>query len=232
MPNGNMDLISFFTRIPTKGELERVAKQLWALPLLALITSALPMAVLLSQIPLKNVFALLSLYAVVGLIHLDGLADFSDGLMVKGDVESKVKAMKDVNVGIAGIFAVVAVLILQVEALQFVPFYAVFLAELNSKFSMMLALAVKKPLGEGLAKFFMDRFNRGQFCIGVVIYVVLMAVVAFYDKTAVISALSLIVSLFTIKVALGNFKGLNGDCIGAVAEITRTSSLVLCAILK
>ena len=97
---------------------------------------------------------------------------------------------------------------------------------------MMLALAVKKPLGEGLAKFFMDRFNRGQFCIGVVIYVVLMAVVAFYDKTAVISALSLIVSLFTIKVALDNFKGLNGDCIGAVAEITRTSSLVLCAILK
>ncbi|WP_457548837.1 adenosylcobinamide-GDP ribazoletransferase [Archaeoglobus sp.] len=226
-----MDLISFFTRIPTKGKLDNVAKQLWALPLLTLITSALPMVVLLLRIPMRNVFALISLYAVVGLIHLDGLADFSDGLMVKGSVETKVRAMKDVNVGIAGIFAVVTVIILQAEALQFVPFYAVFLAELNSKFSMLLALAVKRPLGDGLAKFFMDRFNRKQFCVGAIIYVILMAVVTFYDKTAVISALSLIVSLFTIKVALNNFKGLNGDCVGAVAEITRTSSLVLCAIL-
>ena len=227
-----MDLISFFTRIPAEGDLERVAKQLWALPLLALLTSALPMALLLLKIPLRNVFALIALYATIGLIHLDGLADFSDGLMAKGDARVKLKAMKDVNVGIAGIFAVIVVILLQIEALRFVPFYALFLAELNSKFSILLSLSVKKPLGEGLAKFFMDRFDKKQFFVGFGIYITLMATVAFYDRIALISALSLIASLLTIKIALNNFKGLNGDCIGAVAEITRTSSLVLCAIFE
>ncbi len=227
-----MDLISFFTRIPAEGDLERVAKQLWALPLLALLTSALPMALLLLKIPLRNVFALIALYATIGLIHLDGLADFSDGLMAKGDARVKLKAMKDVNVGIAGIFAIIVVILLQIEALRFVPFYALFLAELNSKFSILLSLSVKKPLGEGLAKFFMDRFDKKQFFVGFGIYITLMATVAFYDRIALISALSLIASLLTIKIALNNFKGLNGDCIGAVAEITRTSSLVLCAIFE
>ncbi len=227
-----MDLISFFTRIPAEGDLERVTKQLWALPLLALLTSALPMALLLLKIPLRNVFALIALYATIGLIHLDGLADFSDGLMAKGDARVKLKAMKDVNVGIAGIFAVIVVILLQIEALRFVPFYALFLAELNSKFSILLSLSVKKPLGEGLAKFFMDRFDKKQFFVGFGIYITLMATVAFYDRIALISALSLIASLLTIKIALNNFKGLNGDCIGAVAEITRTSSLVLCAIFE
>ncbi len=227
-----MDLISFFTRIPAEGDLERVAKQLWALPLLALLTSALPMALLLLKIPLRNVFALIALYATIGLIHLDGLADFSDGLMAKGDARVKLKAMKDVNVGIAGIFAVIVVILLQIEALRFVPFYALFLAELNSKFSILLSLSVKKPLGDGLAKFFMDRFDKKQFFVGFGIYITLIVTVAFYDRIALISALSLIASLLTIKIALNNFKGLNGDCIGAVAEITRTSSLVLCAIFE
>ncbi len=222
-----MDLISFFTRIPAKGDLERVTKQLWALPLLALLTSALPMALLLLKIPMRDVLALIALYATIGLIHLDGLADFSDGLMAKGDVKVKFRAMKDVNVGIAGIFAVIVVILLQVEALRFAPFYAIFLAELNSKFSILLSLSVKKPLGEGLAKFFMDRFDKKQFFVGFGIYIVLMVAVAFYDRIALISALSLIVGLLTINLAIKNFGGLNGDCIGAVAEITRTSSLVI-----
>nr|WP_148208650.1 adenosylcobinamide-GDP ribazoletransferase [Archaeoglobus profundus] len=226
-----MDLISFFTRIPAEGKLERVAKQLWALPLLALLTSALPMALLLLKIPIREILALIALYATIGLIHLDGLADFSDGLMAKGDVKVKFRAMKDVNVGIAGIFAVIVVILLQVGALRFAPFYAIFLAELNSKFSILLSLSVKKPLGEGLAKFFMDRLDRRQFFVGFGIYIALIVAVAFYDRIALISALSLIVGLLTIKIALDNFKGLNGDCVGAVAEITRTSSLVLCAIL-
>ena len=57
-----------------------------------------------------------------------------------------------------------------------------------------------------------------------------MSIATYYDKTAVISALSIMIGLFTIKVALDNFKGLNGDCIGAVAEVTRASSLVIYAI--
>ncbi len=226
-----MDLISFFTRIPFEGDLERVTRQLWALPLLSLVTSALPMAILLLEIPLKEVFALLSLYYIVGLIHLDGLADFSDGVMAKGGVEDKYRAMKDVNVGIAGIFSVVVVLILQLEALKFSPFYAIFLAELNSKFSILVALLVRKPLGEGLAKFFMDRFDRRQFLIGLCLYVTLILIATIYDRRALLSSLSLIVSLVFIRLAVKSFNGLNGDCIGAIAEITRASSLVLCAIL-
>ncbi len=222
-----MDIVSFFTTIPCKGDIERIPKQLWALPLLSVITSFVPTIAIVSDIPFKNVFALISLYAVVGLIHLDGLADFSDGLMVKGSVEEKLRAMKDVNVGIAGTFSVVVILLIQAIALERSPPYSVFLSELNSKYAMLISLGMKRPLGDGLAKFFMERMDFRQIAVGTCLYITLIFVAYKVYPTSVLTTSSLIPGLLTALVALKTFKGLNGDCIGAVAEITRASSLVI-----
>ncbi|WP_457751368.1 adenosylcobinamide-GDP ribazoletransferase [Thermococcus sp.] len=225
------NLLPFLTRIPVKGDFEKARGELWAFPLIALVSSALPTPVLYLRLPLSNVLALLALYFTIGLLHLDGLADWADGIMVKGDRERKIKAMKDVNTGIAGLFAVVMVLLLQVYSLGLVPFYALFLAELNSKLAMLLALSTKKPLGHGLGAYFMEGMNGRQLITGILLYVLLLLPAIFFEPRLLASLLGLLAGGYTIHISLRDFGGLNGDCIGAVAEITRAGTLLILALM-
>ena len=223
------NLLPFLTRIPVKGDFEKARRELWAFPLVAPLSSALPVVVLYLNLPLANVLAVLALYSTIGLLHLDGLADWADGMMVKGEMEMKIKAMKDVNTGIAGVFAVVMVLFLQVYALFLVPFYAIFLAELNSKLAMLLGLATKRPLGRGLGAYFMGGMDGRQLAIGTLLYALLYLPVILYDPLTLSGIGGLLFGAYVIKLSLDNFGGINGDCLGAVAEITRAGTLLVLA---
>ncbi|WP_297520467.1 adenosylcobinamide-GDP ribazoletransferase [Thermococcus sp.] len=223
------DILPFLTRVPLKGDFERARNELWAFPLIAPVSSALPLVILYLKLPLSNALALLALYFTIGLLHLDGLADWADGIMVKGDRERKIKAMKDLNTGIAGLFAVVMVLFLQVYSLPLVPFYSIYLAELNSKFSLLLGLAIRKPLGQGLGAYFMERMNGKQFAVGTLLYALLYLPIVLSDPPALLGTLGLLFGAYTIRLSLRNFGGINGDCLGAIAEITRTGTLLVLA---
>jgi adenosylcobinamide-GDP ribazoletransferase len=223
------NIIPFMTRVPIRGDFEKARNEIWAFPLLATLTSSLPTLILYLDLPMKNILAILSLYSTIGLLHLDGLADWADGIMVKGDRERKIEAMKDLNTGIAGIFAVVMVLFVQIYSLNYLPFYAIFLAELNSKYAMLLALATKKPLGSGLGWYFMEKMNKRQLAVGTLLYSILIFPIGFYNPKAIFSVVGLLVGAYVMKVSIDNFGGLNGDCIGAIAEITRAGTLLLMA---
>jgi adenosylcobinamide-GDP ribazoletransferase len=225
------DILPFLTRIPIRGDFEKARNELWAFPVVALVSSALPLVILYLDLPLANVLALLTLYWVIGLLHLDGLADWADGIMVKGDREKKIRVMKDVNTGIAGLFAVVMVLFLQVYSLQLLPFYALFIAELNSKTAMLLALATKKPLGNGLGAYFMGGMNRKQLALGVFIYTLLYIPIALTEPKFLFGIFGLLFGAYVIRLSLKNFSGLNGDCLGATAEITRAGTLLVMALV-
>ncbi|WP_297550096.1 adenosylcobinamide-GDP ribazoletransferase [Thermococcus sp.] len=223
------NILPFLTRVPLKGDFERARNELWAFPLIAPVSSALALVILYLKLPLSNVLALLALYFTIGLLHLDGLADWADGIMVKGDRERKIKAMKDLNTGIAGVFAVVMVLFLQVYSLQLIPFYAIYLAELNSKFSLLLGLATRKPLGRGLGAYFMEKMNGKQFAVGTLLYALLYLPIVLSDPPALLGILGLLFGAYAIRLSLRNFGGINGDCLGAIAEITRTGTLLVLA---
>ncbi|NJE26723.1 adenosylcobinamide-GDP ribazoletransferase [Thermococcus sp. MV5] len=225
------NIIPFFTRIPIKGDFEKARKELWALPLLTPITSSLSMMIIYFNLPLKEILAILALYTTIGLLHLDGLADWADGIMVKGNQEKKIKAMKDLNTGIAGIFAVVVIFLVQVYSLTYLPFYAIFLAELNSKYAMLLALATKKSLGSGLGTYFMEKIDKKQLATGTLFYIILLFIVGFHEPKAILSVLGLLTGIYVTKISLNNFGGLNGDCIGAVGETTRAGTLLLLAFI-
>ncbi len=223
------NVLPFLTRIPIRGDFEKAKHELWALPLVAPLSSALPVVVLYLNPPLANVLAVLALYSTIGLLHLDGLADWADGVMVKGEREMKIKAMKDVNTGIAGVFAAVMVLILQVYSLPLVPFYALYIAELNSKFAMLLGLSTGRPLGRGLGSYFMEGMDRRQLAIGTLLYALLYLPVILYDPLTLSGIGGLLFGIYVIKLSLDNFGGINGDCLGAVAEITRAGTLLVLA---
>ncbi|MDV3104506.1 adenosylcobinamide-GDP ribazoletransferase [Thermococcus waiotapuensis] len=223
------NILPFLTRVPIKGDFEKARGELWAFPLVAVISSALPSAILYLNLPLANVLAILALYFSIGLLHLDGLADWADGIMAKGDREKKIRAMKDLNTGIAGLFAVAMVLFIQVYSLLLVPFYSLYLAELNSKFAMLLGLFTKKPLGEGLGAYFMEGMNGKQLAIGAFLYALLYLPVALHNPLTLTGLVGLLFAVYVIKLSLDNFGGINGDCLGAMAEITRSGTLLVLA---
>ncbi len=203
------NILPFLTRIPVKGDFEKARNELWAFPLVALVSSALPTLILYLRLPLSNLLAVLALYWTIGLLHLDGLADWADGIMAKGDRERKIEVMKDVNTGIAGgLFAVVMVLLLQVYSLQLLPFYAIFLAELNSKYAMLLALATKRPpLGKGLGAYFMEGMNGRQLTLGTLLYVLLGLSVVLFEPRALAGILGLLFGAYVVRLSLKDFGG-------------------------
>ncbi len=220
-------LISFFTRIPLRGSIERASKEIYLLPLLSLVTSSFPALLIYLDIPIKSLIAISSLYFVTGILHLDALADFSDGVMTKGDRERKIKAMKDLNVGIAGTTTVILLLLTEIFSLQNLPFYGIILAELNSKYSMLMAIGTKKSLGKGLGYYFMKNVSGKQLAGGTIIYFFIIILFFIFFPQSIFSLLGLLLSAYVIRIGIKNFGGLNGDCIGAVGEITRTGTLLV-----
>lgn len=233
-----ISLISFFTRIPSKGSVELASRETYLLPFVALIIS-LPAATVfyyLSFTPpmLRSIFGILTIYAITGLIHLDGLADFSDGIMVKGERENKVKALKDVNTGIAGTFSITLILILEIFSLyslnstMFNIFAFFIISEISAKFSMLGGL-LNKPAVDGLGAIFQKNFNFIYLFTAVIITSPLFLLFHyFYILSFTGFSISAVISLVSIR----NFGFVNGDCLGAMNEISRAVTMViLCMVL-
>jgi len=96
------DIISFLTQIPIRKEvkLEEVAARTYLFPFAALLIGFLVSGVAFVSFrflatELASLLTLLAIYLVTGLIHLDGLADFFDGVMASGSRSEKRKAKSD-----------------------------------------------------------------------------------------------------------------------------------------
>ncbi len=122
-----LDIISFLTQIPVrKGtKIEEVAAKSYLIPFVALLIGLLVTAVASvvfecsgSAPEIAALLVLLAIYLVTGLMHLDGLADFFDGVIAGGTKEDKRRAMKDEKIGIAGLFATVFVILLSFFAIE------------------------------------------------------------------------------------------------------------------
>ncbi|MDP2668175.1 MAG: adenosylcobinamide-GDP ribazoletransferase, partial [Nitrosopumilaceae archaeon] len=110
-------VFSFLTILPSNNaSLETIARYMYIFPIvgiaIGLAIGGIGFGLSLFLEPL--IVALLvvaSLALITGIHHIDGLADFADGIMVKGTKEKKLQAMKDVSTGSAGIVAVVLCLV-------------------------------------------------------------------------------------------------------------------------
>ena len=228
------DLVNFFTRLPTgRTSIERAARQSYLLPLLGMIVGALVgifnycIATFADRL-LATLFTLVFLYALTGLTHLDGMADFADGVYTSGDKERKITAMKDIQTGIAGTTSVIFVILFSlctIYALKGNPFKFI-VAEICAKTAMLSTLFFGKPMEKGLGKLFIGSLNRKAFPFSLLFSLtVSFAVLHWRGLLAVLA--SLLSSLIIVKIGHRNFGGINGDVIGAANEMGRIASLLV-----
>ena len=111
----------FLSTIPvgiTMEGIENLMKHIYLFPvvgavigiILALIVIALTSLTIFPPI-MVSLFVIISIYYFTGFNHIDGLADFGDGIAAHGTKEKKIAAMRDTAVGTGGIvFCMIAIL--------------------------------------------------------------------------------------------------------------------------
>ncbi|HYO06304.1 MAG TPA: adenosylcobinamide-GDP ribazoletransferase, partial [Phototrophicaceae bacterium] len=113
-----IEIISFLTIMPVhkfskSASLECVSKNMHLFPIIGLIIGVLSIPIVITSFyfinNLVSGFLITSfLIIITGVHHTDALADFSDGLMVKGNKEKKYKVIHDPLIGSAGTVAIIS----------------------------------------------------------------------------------------------------------------------------
>ena len=230
-------VISFLTIIPTSNaSLETVAKYMYIFPVvglaIGLIVAGIGFGLSNFLEPLiVSLIVVASIAVITGIHHTDGLADFADGLMVKGTHEQKLAAMKDVSTGSAGIVAVVLYLVGAIIALSMISgfelFTALLLSEVMAKFSMVLQASLGSSAAVGSNSPFVQMMkDKRKLLVGGVITIIPLIVLG-GTTGLIVFVVGVILTMFLLALSTRSFGGITGDVLGATNEITRLSSFLI-----
>jgi len=230
-------VFSFLTILPTSNStLDDIAKYMYLFPVVGIIIGILVgsfgfgLSFLLDPI-IVSFLVVVSIAILTGIHHADGLADFADGLMVKGNKQKKLNAMKDLSTGSAGVVAIVLYLIGLVVAISlttgFDLFKAILISEILAKFSMVLMASLGNSASLGSNSPFMKIMKDKKKLM--VAFLIMIIPVAILGETTglVMLGVTFIVTLIILVISNRSFGGITGDVLGSTNELTRLASLMV-----
>jgi len=237
MLKGITSVISFLTIIPTHdSNLETVAKHMYLFPvigiLIGLIVGSIGFGLSEFLDPLiVGLFVVASLAVITGIHHIDGLADFADGLMAKGSKEKKLQAMKDLSTGSAGIVTIVLYLVGLILALSmtsgFSLFQAIILSEILAKFSMVLQASFGRSALKGSNTPFVKIMkDKKRLLIAGTITIIPLLVIG-GTTGLIVFTVGIAVTFLILVISNRNFGGISGDVLGATNELSRLASILI-----
>ena len=230
-------VFSFLTIIPTgNSNLETIAKYMYVFPIvgitIGLIVGSIGFGLSLFLDPLIVSLLVVASFAIItGIHHTDGLADFADGLMVKGTKEKKLAAMKDLTTGSAGIVAIVLYIVgLIIVISQFTGyqlFLSILLSEIFAKFSMVLMASIGKSASLGSNSPFVELMKNRQKLVLASIITLIPLIVLGGTTGLLVFGVGVTLTLFLVGLSAKSFGGITGDVLGATNELTRLASLLI-----
>jgi adenosylcobinamide-GDP ribazoletransferase len=230
-------VFSFLTIFPSSNAtLETIAKYMYVFPIVGIVIGLLigsfgfGLSFLLDPL-LVSLIVVASITIVTGIHHADGLADFADGLMVKGSKDKKLKAMKDLSTGSAGIVAIVLYLIGLIITISltngFDLFRAILISEILAKFSMVLMASLGNSASLGSNSPFV-KIMKDKKKLSVAFVIMLIPVMIIGETTGLVMlGVTVIVTIFLLAMSTRSFGGITGDVLGATNELTRLASLMV-----
>jgi adenosylcobinamide-GDP ribazoletransferase len=230
-------VLSFLTIFPSSNStLDNIAKYMYIFPIVGIVIGLLigsfgfGLSFFLDPL-LVSLLVVASITIITGIHHADGLADFADGLMVKGSKDRKLKAMKDLSTGSAGIVAIVLYLIGLVIAISltsgFDLFKAILISEILAKFSMVLMASLGNSASLGSNSPFVKIMkDKKKFAIAFLIMIV--PVILIGETTGLVMfGVTVTLTIFLLVLSTRSFGGITGDVLGATNEFTRLASLMV-----
>ncbi len=230
----------FLTTIPVGISMEGIAKlmkHIYLFPVvgavLGLILAAIGFVTSIIFPPiLTSLIVIIFIYYLTGINHIDGLADFGDGIASHGTREDKIRAMRDTAVGTGGLmFLVIAILgvfvsLLLIREINIVRFtYALIVAETSAKQAMVTVGAFGRRLHEGFGAMTVENTKSSDFIIGMLFTAaVSFFYLGFFGVEAFI--VSQLAGLLVLNTANRHFGGVSGDVVGASNEVGRLAALL------
>lgn len=240
-----ISVFSFLTIIPTSRaslvDLNVIARNMHYFPLCGGIIGLIVGAVALFSsnfIPqyFYGLVILVTFVIVTGVHHIDALADFADGIMKKGDIQSKRKVMSDPYVGSAGTTALIINFIgLYVAIINFESgmklFYAIVASEIISKYIMVMQASIGASAWSGLSSpFTIEMKKSAKVTISIIITILSIFIIEGIMGLLTLGIVVLI-GLIIFIISYKNFGGVSGDVFGASNEISRLSALLIFSII-
>ncbi|MFQ5476543.1 MAG: adenosylcobinamide-GDP ribazoletransferase [Nitrosopumilus sp.] len=230
-------VFSFLTIFPSSNAtLENVAKYMYLFPIvgiaIGLLVGSFGFGLSFFLDPLiVSLLVVASLAIVTGIHHVDGLADFADGLMVKGSKDRKLKAMKDLSTGSAGIVAIVLYLVGLIMAISltngFDLFKAILISEILAKFSMVLVASMGNSAALGSNSPFV-KIMKDKKKLTAAFIIMLIPVIVVGETTGLLMlGVTVTLTMFLLAISTRSFGGITGDVLGATNELTRLASLMV-----
>ena len=230
-------VFSFLTILPTSNStLDDIAKYMYLFPVVGIIIGILVgsfgfgLSFLLDPI-IVSFLVVVSIAILTGIHHADGLADFADGLMVKGNKQKKLNAMKDLSTGSAGVVAIVLYLIGLVIAISlttgFDLFKAILISEILAKFSMVLMASLGNSASLGSNSPFMKIMKDKKKLMAAFLIMIIPVTILGETTGLVMLGVTFIVTLTILVISNRSFGGITGDVLGSTNELTRLASLMV-----
>ncbi len=230
-------VFSFLTIFPSSNStLENIARYMFVFPVVGIViglsVGSLGFGLSFFLEPLLvGLLVVSSITIITGIHHADGLADFADGLMVKGSKTKKLMAMKDLSTGSAGIVGIVLYLVGLIVTLSLVSgfdlFKAVLISEILAKFSMVLMACLGKSASSGSNYPFVT-LMKDKKKFSAAFFIMLVPVVAIGGITGIMMLVTVVaLTFFLLLLSTRSFGGITGDVFGATNELTRLASLMV-----
>jgi len=253
-------LVSFYTIFHLNIEqkdMDDMERRFYLTPLIGLLfgliimAEAMVLTILYDSYGFGNpyvfaVLALLTVFAGSKFLHFDGLTDFGDGMIVSGQREDHVRALKDTLVGAGGIgVALITVLCsIMFYAMYDNKYYLIVLLpmiEVFVKNAMVVAASAGLP-GKGMAARQVEMTTWKSavlgFIVSIVCVMILLSVsIAFFQAYCGVGCadlldlglkglvtgmiVSTIIGIVMARTANRVFGMVNGDILGATNEISR-----------
>lgn len=233
----------FLSTIPvgiTMEGIENLMKHIYLFPvvgmvigvILGLVAIAFTSFAVFSPIIIA-LFVIISIYYLTGFNHIDGLADFGDGIAAHGTKDKKIAAMRDTAIGTGGVVFCIIVLIgvftslvsIQGSGISLLLPYSMIIAETSAKQSMVTVAAFGRSLHAGFGSMTVDNTKRSDLILGT-----LFSLTVSYIILGVIGLETFIVSQLAVLLVLNtsnrHFGGVTGDVLGASNEISRFVALL------
>ncbi|MDF0680374.1 MAG: adenosylcobinamide-GDP ribazoletransferase [Candidatus Nitrosocosmicus sp.] len=241
-----LEIISFLTIIPIgrfgkSDSLDDISKKMFLFPFMGLLIGLLTIPVILISLYLFNQFVsafIVTIFIIVltGIHHTDALADFADGIMVRGNKEKKYNVMHDPRIGAAGTVAISGYVIGMVIAISSITsldrlMVAIILSEIMSKYSMVLQSHYCESAWDGYSSLFTKNMkSKKKMAIATIITIVLIVLIVLISNMSVIGLqifiVGIICAFIVIYISKKNFGGITGDVMGATNELVRLCSLL------
>lgn len=230
-------VFSFLTIIPySNTTLENIAKYMYFFPIVGIAIGFLVgsfgfgLSFFLDPL-IVSLLVVASIAIITGIHHTDGLADFADGLMVKGTKDKKLNAMKDLSTGSAGIVVIVLYIVSLIITISlttgFDLFKAIVISEILSKFSMVLMASLGNSASLGSNSPFVI-FMKDKKKLTIAFIIMIIPVIVIGETTGLVMlGVAFTLTIFLLSLSTRSFGGITGDVLGATNELTRLASLMV-----